>query len=56
MLMNHDSLKSQKTFKIVAVCIATIILGINMSYAQDGHRFLYLKIFDKLQFGVTYNF
>ena len=41
MLMNHDSLKSQKTFKIVAVCIATIILGINMSYAQDGHRFLY---------------
>ncbi len=33
-------MKSNK-FKIVAVCIATIILGINMSYAQDGHRFLY---------------
>lgn len=31
----------KKTLKIIAVGIATILLGINMSYAQDGHRFLY---------------
>ena len=33
----------KRSFKIIAVCIAAILSGINMSYAQDGHRFLYGK-------------
>ena len=33
----------KRSFKIIAVCITAILSGINMSYAQDGHRFLYGK-------------
>lgn len=33
----------KRSFKIIIVCIAIVLSGINMSYAQNGHRFLYGK-------------